>query len=84
MALGLFEDRKGIEPLIETNPARVLCFYVTVTYPKLTTVLRTGLEPVSSRVKGGCPNRLDERSILCALQGLNLQPTNYEFGALTT
>ena len=58
------EDRKGIEPLIETNPARVLCFYVTVTYPKLTTVLRTGLEPVSSRVKGGCPNQLDERSIL--------------------
>ena len=27
-------------------------------------VLRTGLEPVSSRVKGGCPNQLDERSIL--------------------
>ena len=26
-------------------------------------VLRTGLEPVSSRVKGGCPNRLDERSL---------------------
>ena len=26
-------------------------------------VLRTGLEPVSSRVKGGCPNQLDERSL---------------------
>ena len=26
-------------------------------------VLRTGLEPVSFPVKGGCPNQLDERSI---------------------
>ena len=26
-------------------------------------VLRTGLEPVSSPVKGECPNQLDERSI---------------------
>ena len=38
MALGLSEDRKGIEPLIETNPARVLCFYVTVTYPYFLTL----------------------------------------------
>ena len=27
-------------------------------------VLRTGLEPVSSPVKGECPNQLDERSVL--------------------
>ena len=27
-------------------------------------VLRTGLEPVSFPVKGGCPNQLDERSVL--------------------
>ena len=26
-------------------------------------VLRTGLEPVSFPVKGGCPNQLDERSV---------------------
>ena len=32
------EDRKGIEPLIETNPARVSCFYVTVTYPYFLTL----------------------------------------------
>jgi hypothetical protein len=31
--------------------------------PSRYVVLRTGLEPVSSPVKGECPNQLDERSI---------------------
>ena len=33
-----------------------------IIYNTTESVLRTGLEPVSFHVKGGCPNQLDERS----------------------
>ena len=56
-------------PLKLWSPSVVLIYLLLVSL-----VLRTGLEPVSSRVKGGCPNQLDERSKIIVVAGGGIEP----------